>query len=92
MMLTIDLHETGRSRGFGFVSFESTEQAQAAIDGMNEQDLDGRTVRVNMANERPAGGNRGGFGGCKQSPPYFLIQTLLGFLLPTINHSTFFSV
>ena len=59
----------GRSRGFGFVTFETTEQAQAAIDGMNEQDLDGRTIRVNMANDRPSGGDRGdrgdrgGFGG-----------------------------
>ncbi|KAI8813519.1 hypothetical protein BJ742DRAFT_788558 [Cladochytrium replicatum] len=64
--------ETGRSRGFGFVTFSSTENAQTAIDNMNEQDLDGRNVRVNMANERPAssggygggrGGGRGGFGG-----------------------------
>ncbi|KAJ3318760.1 hypothetical protein HDU76_000738 [Blyttiomyces sp. JEL0837] len=58
--------ETGRSRGFGFVTFETPDQAQAAIDAMNEQELDGRSVRVNLANERPAGGNGGGdrgFGG-----------------------------
>ncbi|KAI9093116.1 hypothetical protein DFS34DRAFT_631648 [Phlyctochytrium arcticum] len=55
--------ETGRSRGFGFVTFEGEDQANAAIDGMNDQELDGRTIRVNLANERPAGGNGGGFGG-----------------------------
>ncbi|KAI9347973.1 hypothetical protein DFJ73DRAFT_447959 [Zopfochytrium polystomum] len=59
--------ETGRSRGFGFVTFDTMDQAQAAIDGMNEQDLDGRNIRVNLANERPSGGGfgggRGGFSG-----------------------------
>ncbi|KAJ5721236.1 uncharacterized protein N7483_009170 [Penicillium malachiteum] len=53
--------ETGRSRGFGFVTFSSQEQADAAVAAMNEQELDGRRVRVNIANARPSGG--GGFGG-----------------------------
>ncbi|TPX69012.1 hypothetical protein SpCBS45565_g02734 [Spizellomyces sp. 'palustris'] len=56
----------GRSRGFGFVTFAGEDQAQAAIQGMNDQELDGRTVRVNLANERPpnsGGGFRGGRGG-----------------------------
>ncbi|KIK91376.1 hypothetical protein PAXRUDRAFT_62666, partial [Paxillus rubicundulus Ve08.2h10] len=48
--------ETGRSRGFGFVTFNSQEEAQAAIDALHEQDLDGRRVRVNLANARPSGG------------------------------------
>lgn len=54
--------ETGRSRGFGFVTFESADNADSAVKGANEQDLDGRTIRVNMANERPEGGSGGGGG------------------------------
>ncbi|KAJ6631108.1 hypothetical protein B0H10DRAFT_707671 [Mycena sp. CBHHK59/15] len=55
--------ETGRSRGFGFVTYSSEAEAQAAIEQMNEQDLDGRRVRVNMANTKPSGGGGGGYGG-----------------------------
>ncbi|KQK11190.1 glycine-rich RNA-binding protein 4, mitochondrial [Brachypodium distachyon] len=55
--------ETGRSRGFGFVEFSNEEDAKKAASSMDGQELDGRSVRVNFANERPAGGSRGGFGG-----------------------------
>jgi hypothetical protein len=58
--------ETGRSRGFGFITMASEEQAQAAISAMNGADLDGRPLRVNEAEERPqrgGGGGGGGFGG-----------------------------
>ncbi|CZS85671.1 unnamed protein product [Fusarium graminearum] len=55
--------DTGRARGFGFVTFSTEEQATAAVDALNEQELDGRRIRVNVANARPAGGNGGGFGG-----------------------------
>ena len=56
--------ETGRSRGFGFVTFGSDDAAQAAMAGMDGKQLDGRTVKVNEAQDKPRdGGGRGGFGG-----------------------------
>ncbi|XP_062229613.1 glycine-rich RNA-binding protein 4, mitochondrial-like [Phragmites australis] len=54
--------ETGRSRGFGFVNFNNSEDAKNAVSSMDGQELQGRSVRVNFANERPAG-NRGYGGG-----------------------------
>ncbi|CAI9281502.1 unnamed protein product [Lactuca saligna] len=53
--------ETGRSRGFGFVTFGDTEAASAAVQAMDQRELHGRMVRVNYANDRPQGG--GGYGG-----------------------------
>jgi RNA recognition motif-containing protein len=44
--------DTGRSRGFGFVEFDDDGDAQAAMEAMDGQDLDGRTLRVNEANDR----------------------------------------
>lgn len=44
--------ETGRSRGFGFVTFEANSSAQSAIESMNGSTLDGRTLVVNEARER----------------------------------------
>jgi RNA recognition motif-containing protein len=62
--------ETGRSKGFGFVEMGSDAEAQAAINGMNGQPLEGRAVVVNEARpreDRPGGygggGSRGGYGG-----------------------------
>ena len=54
--------ETGRSRGFGFVTFEDSNAGSQAIAQMDGKELDGRTVRVNEAQEK-TGGGRGGFGG-----------------------------
>ncbi|KAL7141079.1 hypothetical protein ABFS83_08G030500 [Erythranthe nasuta] len=51
--------ETGRSRGFGFVTFTSTEAASSAIQAYDGQDLHGRTVRVNYATEKPRTGSFG---------------------------------
>jgi len=56
--------ETGRSRGFGFVTFQSDESASAAIAGLDGKPLDGRTIKVNEAQDRPReGGGGGGRGG-----------------------------
>ncbi|KAJ7770485.1 putative glycine-rich RNA-binding protein [Mycena metata] len=52
--------ETGKSRGFGFVTFSTDAEAQKAIDCMNDQDLDGRQIRVNVAQGRGGGGGGGG--------------------------------
>jgi RNA recognition motif-containing protein len=60
--------DTNRSRGFGFITMGTPEEAQKAIDGLNGKDLGGRAMTVNVARpreERPAGGRReyGGSGG-----------------------------
>lgn len=65
--------DTGRSRGFAFVELDSREAAQAAIDGLNGKEVDGRALTVNEAKPREdrgggfggggRGGGRGGFGG-----------------------------
>lgn len=54
--------DTGRSRGFGFVTFEDEGAAAAAMSAMNGRDLDGRTLRVDMASEQSRGGGGGGGG------------------------------
>jgi len=59
--------ETGRSRGFGFVTFANDEGATSAITEMNGAELDGRTIKVNEAEDKPfragSGGGGGGGGG-----------------------------
>ncbi|CDY49123.1 BnaA02g16830D [Brassica napus] len=54
--------ETGRSRGFAFVTFTSTEEASNAME-LDGQDLHGRRIRVNYATERGSGFGGRGFGG-----------------------------
>lgn len=44
--------ETGRSRGFAFVEMSTPEEAQAAIDMFNGQEIDGRKVSVRVAEPR----------------------------------------
>ena len=45
-------HDTGRSKGFGFVEMETDEEAQSCIENLNEKDFQGRNIRVNIARER----------------------------------------
>lgn len=52
--------ETGRSRGFGFVTMASDEAAQAAIRALNGYSLEGRSLVVNEAREQAGGGGGGG--------------------------------
>src|SRR5262252_273623 len=66
--------ETGRPRGFGFVTMSSPEEAQKAIDALNGKELGGRALNVNLARPREErsggggggrgqGGGRGGYSG-----------------------------
>ena len=59
--------ETGRSKGFGFVEMGTPEEASAAIEGLNDSEVEGRKIVVNVARpreERPRDNYRGGgFGG-----------------------------
>ena len=58
---------TGRSKGFGFVEMPSNDEAQSAINELNEKEFKGRTVKVNKARPRSEGrrdgGRQGGGGG-----------------------------
>ncbi|MFQ5528342.1 MAG: RNA recognition motif domain-containing protein [Thermoanaerobaculia bacterium] len=69
--------DSGRSRGFGFVEFESDEIAEQAIADRHDAELDGRRLRVNKADSKPArtrgprpGGARPGSGYTRQPPAY----------------------
>ena len=58
--------ETGRSRGFGFVTMPNEDEARKAIEELNGKDVDGRAIQVNEARprtERSGGGYCGGGGG-----------------------------
>lgn len=61
--------ETGRSRGFGFVTFADENAMNAAIKEMNGKELDGRNITVNQAQSRGqgGGGDRSGGGGYSRS-------------------------
>jgi RNA recognition motif-containing protein len=59
---------TGRSKGFGFVEMPNDDEAQNAINGLNDTEVDGRTIvvkkaepRENRSNDRRGGGGGGGY-------------------------------
>jgi cold-inducible RNA-binding protein len=61
--VVINDRDTGRSKGFGFVTFASEESAQKALE-MHGKEIEGRTIVVNAAKprvERTGGGGGGGF-------------------------------
>ena len=62
---------TGKSKGFGFVEMETAEDAEAAIEGLNDKPVLDRNVRVSLAQERTErsdrGGDRGGYRGGERS-------------------------
>jgi heterogeneous nuclear ribonucleoprotein A1/A3 len=55
--------ETGRSRGFGFVGYQDPADGAAAQQAMDGASLDGRSIRVNAAEDKPGGARSGGGGG-----------------------------
>ena len=55
--------DTGNSRGFGFVEMASAEAAAEAVKLLNGKEVDGRTLKVELANSAGAGGGRSGGGG-----------------------------
>jgi RNA recognition motif-containing protein len=55
--------DTGRPRGFAFVSMNNDAEARAAIEALNGAELDGRTITVNEARPKSNGGGGGGGGG-----------------------------
>ena len=50
--------DTGRSKGFGFVEMSDKNEAIKAISKLNGQEVNGRPLKVNEANQRPSGGNK----------------------------------
>ncbi len=66
----INDRETGKFRGFAFVEMTTDDAAQAAIKGLNGQEVDGRQLRVNEAQDKPQGGG-GGRGSFRGSRPHY---------------------
>jgi len=58
----INDRETGRPRGFGFIEVDD-DALSAMIQNLDGQEMDGRALRVNEAQDRPRGGGGGGGGG-----------------------------
>jgi len=61
--IVVSDRDTGRSRGFGFVTFKDDESADKALAALNGTDLDGRTIKVDVAQAKQRSGGGGGGGG-----------------------------
>jgi len=61
--IVISDRDTGRSRGFGFVTFDEDESADKAVAALNGTELDGRTIKVDVAQAKQRSGGGGGGGG-----------------------------
>lgn len=57
--------DTGRSRGFGFVEMATPEEAEAAVNKFNGQEVDGRMLKVELAKPAGSGGGGGRGGGSR---------------------------
>ena len=55
--------DTGRSRGFGFVEMATAEEADTAVKKFNGQEVDGRMLKVELANSTGSGSSAGRSGG-----------------------------
>jgi len=62
--------DTGQARGFAFVSFENAAEAEAALS-VNEQDVQGRAIKVHLAHNNSQNGGAAGTGAPRRSPRPF---------------------
>lgn len=62
--------ETGNSKGYGFVEMDDSSEGQAAIDAINDSEIDGRRVVVKEARPREEGARRPSFGGDRRGGGY----------------------
>lgn len=62
--------DTGRSKGFGFVEMPNADEANEAISSLNDTEVDGRSIVVKEAEERPRNNDRRGGGGFNRDRRY----------------------
>ncbi|MCL5055771.1 MAG: RNA-binding protein [Firmicutes bacterium] len=61
-VLIIQDRDTGRSKGFGFVTFATRQEANNAVETLNGHELQSRSLKVSMAKEKSPAGGGGHFG------------------------------
>jgi len=57
-LVIIKDNQTDRSKGFGFVEFSSPDEARKAVDSLNGQEFEGRTLKINVARQKPQDNRR----------------------------------